>query len=496
MRILLVNPKFQHSYRASSLPLGLLSIATYLNKNNHEVKIFDRTAEGGNINRVINEFSPDMVGLSLYAMYTYSDALHVSKAAKKKDIPVIWGGVLVTSLPEVTLSYACVDFVCMGEGEQTMLEIAQSFDLGQSFENIPGLAYKKGGEVQYTAQRDFIDLAILPPLDFSLINPEKYFIAHLNCEKMLYLYTSKGCHFNCTFCYNEDFHRSTYRKRPLGHLEHEINYLVKNHGLDGIYFSDELFCGNKNELSEICELLTKFNVAWGAQTALSLFNENDFQLMYAAGCRWLCFGIESGSENMQKKMRKNINLPKAAELVAACERAGIAAITNFIIGLPDESEDDLAQTVSFILSLPNSLFNVIIYALSPGSEDSKRLISKNKQAPVESFKALCASKPTEKVVENINSVKARDLYVIRACFMLRTFFANKGTGRNSKAPFMAKVIKDALVSLKGVGPLGFIYEVFYYAQVLLGALFYANFFPKVRRKYGMTKNNGFSIFGL
>ncbi len=193
-------------------------------------------------------------------------------------------------------------------------------------------------------------------------------------------------------------------------------------------------------------------------------------------------------------MKKNVDLERAKKLVAACERAGIAAITNFIIGLPGESEEDLLKTLSFALSLKSSLFNFILYAVDPCSEDYQRLVREKRQEPYRSFKALSASRPVEKVVRGINELNPKDLYVIRACFMLHTFFADKNTGQSGKAPFMVKVIKDAWASLMGAGFLNFITSLFYFAKVFLSAIFYSLCFPKTRRKYGLTKENGFSIF--
>jgi len=100
---------------------------------------------------------------------------------------------------------------------------------------------------------------------FSVIDVPKYFQSSYGCKKMLYLYSAKGCPFSCVFCYNKDFHRCVYRKRPIDALLREISFLVKEYGMDGVYFADELWCKNVREMHEMCDALKSLQLdfVWG-----------------------------------------------------------------------------------------------------------------------------------------------------------------------------------------------------------------------------------------
>ena len=345
MNVLLINPKTSGYTRSVTVPLGLLSIASYLSSCGNKVRLYDRTVEKENIKKTEERFHPDIVGVSLISYKSFSDALAVSEFFKGKGVPVIWGGPLASELPEAVLKNPCVDAVSIGEGEQTWYELVEAYRSGQKdLSTISGLALRApDGSCCKTAERDFLDLGTLPDLDWRFIDVEKYFQTSYGCRKMLYLYAAKGCPHSCTFCYNKDFHRCTYRKRPLDAVLREIRYLVENHGMDGVYFADELWCRNVREMHETCDSLKSLNLpfVWGGQTRIGLFNEEDFAYMHDAGCRWIFFGVESGSPAILEKMNKRIAYGKIEQTFADCKKAGIVAIGSFIIGFPGETEEDV-----------------------------------------------------------------------------------------------------------------------------------------------------------
>ncbi len=340
------------SNRAVTLPLGLLSIASYLSANGHTVRLFDRAVELQPLAELDKSFAPDILGVSLISYKSLEDALLVSEHYKQKGLPVIWGGPTASALPKAVFKNRCVDAVSLSEGEATWLDIANACAAGTpELTSIPGLALRgENGEVRYTAQRPFMDLADLPDIDWRFVNVEKYFQSSYGCKRMLYLYSAKGCPFSCVFCYNKEFHRSTYRKRPLQQLLNEIRYLVTKHGMDGVYFADELWCRNRNEMHDICDALRglELDFVWGCQTRVGVFNEEDFRYMFNAGCRWVFFGVESGSKRILEKMNKRLAYDKVEDNFSACRKAGIVTIGSFIAGFPGETPEELKETVAMI----------------------------------------------------------------------------------------------------------------------------------------------------
>ena len=485
MRILLINPKAERYSRSVTLPLGLLSIASVLQKEGHAVRIYDRTVEKFSEKEVFRTFQPALIGISLIFNNSVKDTINLASFAKLFSLPVVVGGPLATQLPEAVLKHREIDIVSLSEGEETWREIAAYFEKkDRRLEDIAGLAYINGGEMVKTARRDFLDLAQLPPLDWSLVNVPRYFQASYGCDKMLYLYSAKGCPNNCAFCYNKEFHRCRYRKRPLQMLLDEIRYLSAHYGLNGVYFADELWCRNKEEMHVTCDALKSLSLdfVWGCQTRIGLFDEDDFRYMYDAGCRWVFFGVESGSERVLGLMNKRISLDKIIPTFHACRQAGITAIASCIVGFPGETEQDLRETVSLLERLETHLVNLNFFVMVPGSDIYKKMVSEGRYPEYNDICELQGTKPIEKMEYNFSEVPDRDIKVIRCRYMWRSFTSKDSTTGNGQS-FAKKIIMDALKSMTGGDFRNFAVSAFYYSLEFLYTVYYSHAYPSVIKKY-------------
>lgn len=496
MNILFVNPSTSRYTRSVSVPLGLLSIASYLESFGYNVKIYDRTVDKTSLEDILESFSPDLAGISIVSYKSITDAIKIAQQLKSLSIPVIAGGPLPSVLASQTLAHDCFDAVSVGEGELTWLELAeyyknkvsQSHDMA-SLSEIKGLAVRgSDGSTLFTKTRPFADLATLAPLNWNLINVPKYFQSSYNCSKMLYLYSAKGCPFSCTFCYNKDFHKCTYRKRPLEFLLDEIRLLVTRYGMDGVYFADEMWCRNRDEMHDICDSLKNLNLdfVWGCQTRIGIFDEDDFRYMYDSGCRWIFFGIESGSKNMLDKLNKRINYDKICSTFTHCRNAQITTIGSFITAIPDETEQDLQETVNLIEQLDTKLININYLAVIPGSEIYKKLVGENKYHQTATLLEFSKQKPMERLEYNFSNIPDIDIKVIRAYYMWRSFTATDIPG-TKKFSFAKKVITDALKSIKTGNLISFIVSTFMAGAEFTKTAFYAHAFPSVKKKYGLKK---------
>lgn len=293
MRVLFVNPAMERYTRQVSFPLGMMSIASYLKANGHTVKIVDRTIKTTNLNKEMKNFKPDIVGVSVFSLKSFTDAEKVTHAAHDYGAMVVWGGIFVSLDIEFTFNNIDIDFISIGEGEATWLDLANDIENGGDGKSVPGLAYKEKGEIIYTPERDFMDLSLLPPIDFSLVDVEKYLGTMYGCKKVALLYMSKGCYGECTFCFNKKFHRQCYRVRPVETFLKEVEYLMKNHGVDCIYFADELWCRNKKEVREQCQAFIDSGLGfkWFTETRAGFFDKEDFQLILLGipGAQIYCF---------------------------------------------------------------------------------------------------------------------------------------------------------------------------------------------------------------
>ena len=488
MNILFINPSTTKYTRSISVPLGLLSIASYLQSKGHSVQIYDRTVSKKSLSDILKDFAAELAGISLVSYKSIGDTLSLARELKNQGIPVIAGGPLASVLTALVLDCKEIDAVSIGEGEETWLELAQSYDGSKAtLSDIAGLAFRNAeGETVYTKARPFVNLADLPPLDWELIDVPKYFQSSYGCKKMLYLYGAKGCPFSCTFCYNKDFHKCTYRKKPLEILLKEIRHLVSSYGMDGVYFADELWCRNREEMHNVCDALKSLELdfVWGCQTRIGLFDEEDFRYMYNSGCRWIFFGIESGSPKMLEAINKRIDYEKIGPTFAACKKAKLACIGSFIAGFPDEECDDLKKTVELIKSLDTSLINMNYLALIPGSEIYKELVKSGKYKEVETLEEFGRKNPLDKMEYNYSHIPDIDIKVVRAWYMWKSFTATDIPG-TEKFSFAKKVITDALKSVKTGDFISFVLSTAIAGIEFLKVFFYSHFFPSVKKKYDL-----------
>ncbi len=491
MNILLINPATVGYSRSVTAPLGLLSIASTLQAKGHKVRLYDRTVEKAKTEAVFAEFKPQLVGVSLVSFKSVYDALDVSEYAKKFNLPVVWGGPLASEIPETVLKHSCVDLVSIGEGEGTWQELAEKYAGGcTDFSAVAGIAMRDdNGETVLTAQRDFVDLAELAPIDWSLVDVPKYFQSSYECTKMLYLYCAKGCPHNCAFCYNKDFHRCTYRRRPLQMVLDEIKYLVENHGMDGVYFADEMWGRTPSEMRTICDSLRSLNLnfVWGCQTRIGVFSKEDFEYMYNSGCRWVFFGVESGSERILELMNKKIKLDKIEETISNCKKAGIISIASFIVGFPDETVEDVAKTVELIERLETPLVNLNYFALVPGSDIYNRMVDEGRYPRITDLSQLADIRPIERNEYNFTAVPEKDISVIRSWYMWRSFSAKDISENTGSFSFAKKVITDAIKQVKRSTLKDFIMSMISSGMEFLSVVYYSHAYPSVKKKYNIGK---------
>lgn len=487
MKVLFINPAAERYTRNIACPLGLLSIATYLKANGHTVKIADRTVRVTPIVKEFSDFEPDIIGVSVYSMKSFTDAISVSKAARLKKIPVVWGGAFSTLSPQLILNEGCVDYVSMGEGEQTWLELLEALSSGTPVHDVAGLAYLNNGETVITAQRDFLDLSVLPPLDFSFIDIEPYLTAMYGCKKVFCLYISKGCIGNCAFCYNKAFHRCTYRRRPIEHFLTEVKYLVENHGVDCIYLADELWCKNSAEMHEQCDafLASGINFKWGVQTRVGIFDADDFKYMKKAGCLWVDFGIESGSPEMLKRIHKGIPYDKIEETFRSCADAGIISLANFIIGFPGETREQLSETVSLAQKIQSTQCTFFFFIPGPGSELYDELVESKKYTPPKNLAGYAKSKLFFSPNPNFSAVPANELKAVRAYFLWKGFSRKYFSEESNLYSIAKKDILDILNQLKGHSFRFCLSLLFVSAYEFLGIFINAHFHPFILKRYGL-----------
>lgn len=484
MKTVLFHPRIEDTFRASYIPLAVLSIATNLNKNGHEAIICDRFFESASVEEVLEKNKPNVIGVSIMAHSFLKDAIVISEAAKKEGIPVVWGGSLPSAIAYECLSSGIVDYISFNEGEITWVEIGNAIDAGEAVEGIKGIGYLKDGELIHTGEREFIDLSTLPDLDWSLIEPTNYFQKSYGYEKMLNTYLSKGCYNKCAYCYNPEFHRSTRRCRPLSQVIREMKYLSEKYGADGFDFTDDAMFVSRKEVVDFCDALkeAQLDICWSGYLSVGILNTlEDYKMMFDAGCRSMIFGIESGSERVLKSVNKRVRLDKVVSNLELCHKSGIVPIAMFIIGLPGETQEDLKASVELTKQLKGTAVAWGYFTPLPGSKCYRDLVESGKIEKVRKLEDFARIKETEDLVINVTEIEDIDLITVRRYIRLRGLMTKTGYSMKEQ---LEKVILPTVKAWFSNGPKHFFLSsssaVFNVVKTFTVFLH-----PKIRRRYGL-----------
>lgn len=486
MKVLLFDPRRYKSFRPNTAPLGLMSIATYLNANGHKAVICDRGNTKERIDSIIKENKPDIVGVSVITYSAIKDALKIAESAKKAGLTVVLGGAVATSLSELFLENENIDFISLGEGEETWLEIAEALNEEKELNNIKGLAFIKDGEYVETPKREFTDLTLLPKLDWTLINPADSLQSGFGGKRQANTYYSKGCISDCSFCYNREFHNCQRRRRNLNDVADEMAYLIDNYGVDSFNFTDDLMFCSESQAIEIAECFIKKGInnkcGWIGEIRIGILkNEEVFKLLYKAGCRNLIFGVETNSPDMQEVLNKKINSETVEKTVEMCAKAGITPLLTFMLGLPGETEGDIMKTVELVKKLDKAICCIQLYTPTPGTRIYNQMIAEGKIKKDKTVKDFSKIVFGEKIGENITNVSTKEIYIVYRYLKLKEFTYKDN---NSADDQMLKVIGNVLKSMTGKG------VVFFFASALKNVknlIQLLSFFlhPHIRKKYGL-----------
>ncbi len=501
MKILLFNANFNAETltytRMSGLPLGVLSITTYLNNNGHDAALIDRFYDSRPLDELTDLYRPDLVGITLMSATMLLDTVALSDYYRGRNIPVVIGGTHASIIPEMLIRENKADYVVIGEGEQTWLELADALRDGSDPTSVPGLYFSDGGEPKYSGQRDFIDLSVLGPTDFTLVpDIDRYFQSVYFFDKMLYLYMSKGCTGTCRFCFNPYFHRCRRRARPVEHLFDEIEFLIREHGLETVYFADELW-GLKREEREGFYAEKKrrgLDFIWGCQTRIGVLKRDDIKEMYDNGCRWIMFGIEAPPGKLEKLVDKRIPYQLIQPTLLDCRAVGMITNISFIINYPFTEEQDLRDTVSFAKTLTPTYISFHYYVPLEKSELYYSVVENGMYKPAETLDEMAHRFLWETVIPEFSDVPEIDFKVVRASFQLKSLLTHTPRSYSNGKSFILKAVKSVLINLDSGTLKSRVIGFYYTAKYFFDAVGRVVFHPLIRKKYGL--NIGYIVCGV
>jgi len=356
-KILLVNPPGTEQSGFTNPPLGLLYLASTLLKEGFAVQVADGCIDGKTaVESALTSFRPDIVGITCLTPERMK-ALEVARMAKEMDpsVTIVFGGAHPTIMYRQMLEqYTFIDYVVLGEGERTLLELAQQKDFSQ----IPGIAYRKDGQVIKNPNRHYVeDIDTLPHPAWHLVDLTKYPAwgegtwngVDLAAEPRISVIFSRGCTGHCDFCSTWWIWRG-WRHRSARDMVDELEQLVTKHGIRHICFADDALTVDRQATIELCDELLRreLRIAFHVTTRTDCVDEVVLAKLKAAGCYKIAFGIETGSPMLLDKMGKENDIATSERAIRLCKQVGLPVTALMIIGNVGETAQTVQETVDFL----------------------------------------------------------------------------------------------------------------------------------------------------
>jgi len=364
-KIVLIDPYFKEGLKG--FPLGLAYVAGALRKD-YEVSVVDLTAratiEGKEpeiiLREKLQEVKPDMVGITSTSP-THKNALDVAKVVKEYgNIPVIKGGTHETNASGTTIrNNSEIDYSVVGEGEETIVELADRISKGESAKGLEGVIFRDNTELVDNGRRALIsDLDSLPrpARDLFYLDErfDEYYSAKLfDGKKSTSIMTSRGCPYSCSFC-SSKVNWGRVRQRSVENVVEEFEELYLE-GFRGFMFEDDMSLANKKWFLRFAEQTKELGIEYSLQTRVDAIDEKTAKALSESGCKFMYFGIESGVQEILNTCNKRITLEQAEKAFSTARKYGIRSMASIQFGLDGEDFENLSTVRETIRTLNERL---------------------------------------------------------------------------------------------------------------------------------------------
>lgn len=383
-KILLINPPYSYivgirDSAGHATPLNLCYIAAYLRKYIEcDISIMDceiSEISFRDIEKKIRDYNPSIVGITCPTP-VFGYILKIAGIIKdiNRDCYVVLGGPHPTAMPEDSMKDN-IDFLILREGEQTFRELVEFIISGKkNFEDIDGLVFRKNGKIILNKPREYIkDLDSLPFPARDLLDFKKYYSAPTKKVSKYFstsILTGRGCPYDCIHCISKCVWNRRYRFRSAKNIVNEIEYCIKKFGIREFNFYDDTFTLSEDHVIEVCDeiIRRKLKIAWVCFGRVNMITRYMVRKMKQAGCKKISFGLESGSQEILNKMRKNSTIEMARKAVKIVNEEGINAHASFMLGNVGETRKTVKKTINFAKSLELDNATFFITTPYPGTD--------------------------------------------------------------------------------------------------------------------------------
>lgn len=361
-RVLFVSAVDPISWRENLYaPLWQSYLAAYTEKHLGE-NFFDFRISRGSVKREIISYKPHIIAISSVTQ-NYNYAIDYARTAKSYGIPVLIGGMHITTLPESLTTN--MDVGCIGEGEETFFELMRLFLEFESFPNeklgkINGIVFRDGKKLVKTSKR-----SLIKPID-DIPHPKRSII---ESKHRAYIYTTRGCPYKCVFCSCHRFWGAVRYHSPQYIIE-EIKEIVER-GVKVIRIADENFADNKVRLKQIADLTISHKihhrVKFSCWCRANSINREVVEILKSMNVVSVKMGLESGSERVLDYLKGKVSVKDNIRAINLLKNAGLQVNADFIYGSPEENEEDILKTYNFIKNSNLDFIDINIFSPLPAT---------------------------------------------------------------------------------------------------------------------------------
>ena len=358
-------------------PIYLAYLVAIVRESGYEVGFLDAILEELSIEDFaerVKEIGPDIVVLECS---TPSINFDLQSAAAVKKVSPSTQTVLIGSHPtvyhkEIMAENPSVDGICRGEFDYTVRDLVRARAEGRDWSDVLGLTWRRDGEVKVNPARPVIEnLDEIPFPARDLVDSPNYRQGTFRGKHPTTVITSRGCPFHCIYClWPNTLYGHNFRSRTAKNVVDELEECVNKYGIDEVYFDDDSMALDKERMLEICRLIVDRGIKfeWISQCRVDSMDEEVLRAMKKAGCRYIRFGVESGSPRMLKLMKKGITTEKAMEAFRLARKVGIRTQAFFLFGLPGETEETVRETIEFAKKIKPGSAQFAVAIPHPGTE--------------------------------------------------------------------------------------------------------------------------------
>jgi len=459
---------YPNTFGMNMLPPAIATFSAILKNQGHQVQVFDTTyyaidfgidSDGSKEDRLsvvpyskemekkdlrindvnwkedlhkkVNEFRPDLLALSCTEdMWELGIKIieEIKEYKQKNNIPVVAGGVFPTFAPEICIKNGLIDVVCVGEGENALIDLCKKIKNKEDYTNVTNLWIKKDGKlIKKNTISDPVDVNKNPIIDTSLFEEKRLYRPMAGkVYKMYPVETIRGCPYTCKFCNSPDqmqlyksLGHNFFRKKNMDLVYKELKHFKEEHKVEYNYFwADTFLAMNKREFEEFCDMYQEINLPFWMQTRPETVNDYNIKKLSKVGLHRISFGVEHGNEEFRAKILdrrwKNKDI---IERLKIPHKYGVQFSVNNITGFPTETKKLAFDTIELNRSIEADNQNIYGFVPFHGTPLRKMCEELGLIKPETITKCL-----TDKSILNMPQYPPHEIEEIKKCFALYVKF--------------------------------------------------------------------------